>query len=137
MRILPITLLAIAALGFSAAHAADVYRWTDAQGVTHYADTPPEGLKYERVNVRGGTTAAAPEAAATDAATKPATAAAGAQVDANLRAELCRTARRNMETLDSGAAVSMVVNGETRNLSDEEIKAQRADNQRTIEANCD
>ena len=29
------------AFAFAAAHADDVYKWTDAQGVTHYGDKPP------------------------------------------------------------------------------------------------
>jgi hypothetical protein len=46
--------------------ASDVYKWTDEKGVAHYADAPPEGRKYERVNVSSGatTTSAAEEDAA-------------------------------------------------------------------------
>ena len=43
------------ALGLSAAAASaqdPVYTWVDAQGVRHYSQTPPDGVKYETRGVR-------------------------------------------------------------------------------------
>lgn len=52
-----------------ALHAQDpVYTWVDANGVRHYAQTPPEGVKYETRGVRdqavGSEATKAPEPAA-------------------------------------------------------------------------
>src|SRR6516162_5840075 len=54
------TSLLIALVGIAAAaHATDVYKWTDASGVVHYADSePPAEAKAERVHVVGMVTAA-------------------------------------------------------------------------------
>lgn len=36
------------------AHAVDVYRWTDSQGVVHYGDHPPSGVAASTVSVPDG-----------------------------------------------------------------------------------
>lgn len=38
------------------AGAADLYKWKDANGVTHYSESPPAGQKFEarRIDSRGG-----------------------------------------------------------------------------------
>ncbi|MCB1560768.1 MAG: DUF4124 domain-containing protein [Xanthomonadales bacterium] len=36
-------------------YAPAVYRWTDASGVVHLSDSPPEGRPYETVRVRHDT----------------------------------------------------------------------------------
>lgn len=134
MRILPTLVLAVAATGFVAAHAADVYRWTDAKGVTHFSDSPPTDTQYQRVNVRTGTTSASGDAAA-DADAAPASAATGSeQVDA--RAERCRIARRNLDALRTGFATIAGEDGQPRNLTPEEIDQQRDLNERAIADAC-
>jgi len=39
-----------------AAGAADLYKWKDANGVTHYSESPPAGQKFEarRIDAHGG-----------------------------------------------------------------------------------
>jgi len=45
----------IAALALAgAAHAVDVYKWTDSKGVVHYGDRPASGAAAATVNVQGG-----------------------------------------------------------------------------------
>ena len=69
MRFAPFSasiVLAAASLAFApTSDAAEVYKWTDAKGVTHYADAPPEGQKYERMRVGGGATTAIADQAPT------------------------------------------------------------------------
>ena len=43
--------LALALLTASLAGAADIYRWTDAQGNVHFADAPPADVKSERLRM--------------------------------------------------------------------------------------
>ena len=44
-------LLACAVLALALPAAAQVYKWTDSTGKTHYGDKPPEGTKVEQVRV--------------------------------------------------------------------------------------
>jgi hypothetical protein len=44
-------LLALAAALAAPAHAVDVYKWTDRQGVVHYGDRPASGAAAATVNV--------------------------------------------------------------------------------------
>ncbi len=48
-----LALVAAAALCGSA-HAVDVYKWTDSQGVVHYGDHPASGVAVSTVSVPGG-----------------------------------------------------------------------------------
>lgn len=63
-----VVVMLLAALLFPAASAqAQVYKWVDAKGVTHYDDKPPENVKSKEVPLRGAAAAPAP-APAGDAA---------------------------------------------------------------------
>jgi hypothetical protein len=55
---------AVAALLAGAAHAVDVYKWTDSKGVVHYGDRPASGAAAATLNVPGDSLSAADEAAA-------------------------------------------------------------------------
>ena len=106
----------LCALAFAALPAtAALYKWTDENGRTVYGDTPPAGVKAERVN------AAAPPAdpnAVREMATKDAqikarqrsraeeeAKAEKAQADAKAKGERCAQIRGNIQTMRSGAAV--------------------------------
>lgn len=110
---LAVGLCALALVALPAAAA--LYKWTDENGRTVYGDTPPAGVKAERVN------AAAPPAdpnAVRDLATKDAQIKARqrtraeeeaktekAQADAKAKGERCAQIRGNIQTMRSGAAV--------------------------------
>jgi Domain of unknown function (DUF4124) len=47
-------LAAVAMTLAGAAHAVDVYKWTDSQGVVHYGDHPASGAAVSTVSVPGG-----------------------------------------------------------------------------------
>ena len=95
--------------------AAALYKWIDENGRVVYGDTPPAGVKAERVN------AAAPPAdpnAIRDMASKDAqinkrqqaradedAKAEKAQADAKAKSERCAQIRGNVQTLRSDAAV--------------------------------
>jgi hypothetical protein len=63
MKLIPALPLAAAAL-CGAAHAVDVYKWTDSQGVVHYGDHPASGVAASLVSVPGGGVSPEEEAAA-------------------------------------------------------------------------
>lgn len=82
-----------AVLAFAAAPAiaqqtaGEVYKWTDANGVTHYSQTPPASGKYEhRLITSSGTTSPAVAEAAVAAPVNPQCTAARANLTA-LQAE--------------------------------------------------
>lgn len=76
--------------------AGEVYQWTDAKGVTHYSQTPPEQGRYQqRLITSSGT--AAPTAA------EPAAPVENAQ---------CAAARRNLEALKAEGDVMQDSDGD-------------------------
>jgi len=127
MRALPKTLLLpragllvlLCAVG-TLASAQQVYEWKDAKGVTHFADNPPEGVKYEnrRIDNRGSAVQQAPVAAAAED-------------------PQCTVARKNLELLSGSNPVRQDTNGDgkadtdldeagratQRNLAEASIKA--------------
>lgn len=106
---------------------AQAYKWKDAQGVTHYADTPPPGkVKYETVKTNGSAVAPspAPPAPAPAASSPPPPGSPVADNPAN-RARLCEQLRKNMEVLGKEQVVSMDDGkGGTRPLDDAGRKRQ-------------
>lgn len=119
--------LLVFALVFSVGASAsdEVYKWTDANGVTHYADAPPQGNKgkVDRVMLRGGVTSSAPAEPAPKVDTSAKDDASGtAQDSPEARARICREARANMELLQSNYKVSMPTgnDGKPQTLSDEQ-----------------
>lgn len=59
------------ALIATVATAGDLYRWVDAEGRVHYTDSPPPGIKVEKLSIRSRPTD--PTALATDEAKAAAT----------------------------------------------------------------
>ena len=93
--------------------AQSVYQWKDAQGVTHYADSPPAGKTYTNRQIHQNGNTSAPQAA--DDADKSA-------VSSN-----CQIARNNLKQLDSGVAVGIDRDGDGKpdaNLTKEERDTQ-------------
>ncbi len=98
-------LVAVCPLAFGQA-----YKWKDAQGVTHYADSPPPaGTKVEKIKTSGVVAAPADDAAPAPAASTPAAKAAAAGMTDNPanRAKLCEGLRKNKEILDKEQTVSI------------------------------
>jgi hypothetical protein len=137
--------LALAALPVAAA----LYKWTDENGRTVYGDTPPAGVKAERVN------AAAPPAdpnAVREMATKDAqikarqrtraeeeAKAEKAQADAKAKGERCAQIRGNIQTMRSGAAVyKFNEKGEKIYLEGPDREKSIADSQKLLrDLNCE
>jgi hypothetical protein len=108
--------VALCALSLAAAPvSAALYKWTDENGRAVYGDTPPAGVKAEKVNAP--TAPANPNAvrdmAATDAQIKARQRARAeedakaekAQADAKAKLERCAAIRGNIQTMRSTAQV--------------------------------
>lgn len=103
------------------AFAGQVYQWKDANGVTHYSDSPPAGQNYQNRDVRDTSTPAAPTAA------KPV-------VNAN-----CSNARSNLTVLQGQGQVGVDENKDgkaDRNLTAEERTNRTAMAEAAVKTYC-
>lgn len=109
------TCIVTALLVPTALAAADVYRWTDAQGTVHYSDQPHPGA--EAVTVDPGAAAGSPNG---DTANPSRTERA-----AEIRTKQCQKARKRLASLQEAATVTTTgEDGEKRELSaDERVQA--------------
>jgi hypothetical protein len=115
--------LAIGLFATLGASAGDpVYKWKDVQGHYHYAQSPPEGIKYETITASGepsvsqlpltGEPTAEPEPKK-DTVAKADDSSNGTQTPAQIeRQKLCTTAQANATTLNTHATVVGDVNGD-------------------------
>ena len=130
---------------------AEVYKWVDADGVTHYSQQPPEAGAAQEIPVPGPAAAPVPQ---DDATPKPAAAdrrteeltdeirARRAEEDRQQaetdqqRAAACEQMRNNLKTLQERARVRVEENGSYRVLTPEEQAQQIVDLEKRIEENC-
>lgn len=137
-RIATAVLGAFVAMAVSA-QSATVYKWTDDKGVVQYTDAPPEGRKFERMEVGGSGKARAADPAEAEAATPPA---AGEMTPAQRRLDVmkanCATARTNLETLQSGQPVTADLDGDgtPEELDDAGRAKARAAAEEQVRQNC-
>ena len=93
----PSSLIALSLIGLLlslAAHAGEMYKWTDAQGRTHYSDKPPPG-QLEGVEQRE-----LPKAADT------------AKPEPEPESPECQLARKNLTTFQANPVVLMDTDGD-------------------------
>lgn len=128
--------VAIALAGLSGAHAqqaaSEVYQWKDANGVTHYSQTPPAKGAYTQRAINN--TGSAAPIAPTAAAATPTITATGASANPQ-----CTTARSNIATLEGKAAVQQDTDGDgkpDKTLSDAERTSQMELAQAAVKAYC-
>lgn len=116
---------ALAAAVFAGhASAGEVYQWKDANGVTHYSQTPPKQGKYETRSIYHRQQATT----GNDAGAAPAA-----------ESSQCTTARKNIELLQSGAPLRMDSDGDgkpDRDLNDSERAGQLQIAQTVVRVNC-
>lgn len=134
MRLLPLLIVVSLALPAAAAAAEKLYKWTDAEGITHYSDTPPpEDSNFKareiRVDPAPPPVAAAPHAAAASGQE------AGATPTAN---ENCTRVRSNVETLERSEVVRMDLDGDgtSDTLTDAQREQQLEIARRQVEVYC-
>ena len=122
--------------------AAQVYKWVDAQGVTHFGAQPPEGQQATSINT---TIAPAPaaipaklpqvgvdeEQQAIDEKVKKEVAAKEAE-----RKQYCEKMRTNLAQLENNPRLREEVNGEVRRLDENERQKRIAEAKKAIAENC-
>lgn len=131
-----LTLAVICATG----QAAQIYKWVDAQGVTHFDAQPPAGQPAQEIESPKPVPPppAAPvqpeanqEQQAVDAKVKKQVAAQEAK-----RKEYCERQRTNLAQLQNNPRVREEVNGEFRRFTEEERQARIAEVKKSIDDTC-
>lgn len=120
--------------------AAQIYKWVDAQGVTHFDAQPPAGQSAQEIESQKPVTPppAAPvqpdanqEQQAADAKVKKQVAAQDAK-----RKEYCERQHTNLAQLQNNPRVREEVNGEFRRFTEEERQARIAEIKKSIDDTC-
>ena len=136
-------LLAISAT----AMASQVYKWVDAQGVTHFSAQPPQGQEATSIN----TAVPAPKPAASEekkadptfeSIADPKQAAIDEKVKREVaakeaeRKKYCEDVRTNLAQLQNNPRVRVEVDGQMRRLNEDERQARISETQKAITDNC-
>ncbi|WP_226507056.1 MULTISPECIES: DUF4124 domain-containing protein [Pseudomonas] len=128
----------------TSAFAGQIYKWVDAQGVTHFDAQPPAGQNSTPIETRtppAPAPATAPKGSAptgTDDKQKAADAKVKQEVtDAQQRTdEFCDQARTNLAQLTNNPRVRQDVDGELRRLTEEERQAKITETKASIADTC-
>lgn len=137
------------------ASAQTVYKWVDADGITHFSTRPPRGVPAEATPVRlqrslqstedsaDDSSAPSPELLAATELRKQQTeeqAAEDAEVarqNAEMQAAACEKAKARVETYTNARRLyKPLENGEREYLTDDELDAERAKAQREVKELC-
>ena len=123
--------------------AAQVYKWVDAQGVTHFGAQPPQGQQVETVN-----TVTAPAKSTTMPApvVEDETEVDQQSIDRKVKRQVaeqeaerkryCETMRTNLAQLQNNPRVRVEEKVETRRITEEELQARIAETSGKIAENC-
>jgi hypothetical protein len=143
MRRMILTSSLLLALSASAM-ASQVYKWVDAQGVTHFGAQPPQGQQATTIN-----TATPPAKTAEPAATPTLESSADpeqAAIDEKVKQEIatqeaerkkyCQSVRTNLAQLENNPRVRVEVDGEVRRLNEEERQQRISEAKQAIAKNC-
>ena len=136
----------------TSAMAGQVYKWVDAQGVTHFGAQPPDGQEATSVNT--SVAKPSPSLPILDSeieqqrAPLPASNPVGDQkaIDEKVKAEVatqeaerrkyCDTVRTNLAQLQNNPRLRAEVSGEVRRLTEEERQSRIKDAEKAISENC-
>ena len=120
--------------------AAQIYKWVDAQGVTHFDAQPPQGQQ--------ATTVVTPSSSVSQPATVPGNNAIGNQQEIDNRVKkqvaeqqaqlkaFCVQARTNLAQLQNNPRLREDVEGEMRRLTDQQRQERISETQKQIAQNC-
>lgn len=137
-------LLVLSAIMLTLPVSAEIYRWTDDAGNTHFGSNPPTGMNAEPVTTgRTNTVETSSEQSAEKDAEKEAKSADQQSKQKpdpkrkEIRQQNCEAAREALTTLDQNARVQVMEDGERRYLSPEEKAAERERFETIRDENCD
>ena len=128
----------------ASAMASQVYKWVDAQGVTHFGAQPPQGQQATTINT------AAPPPKIAEPATAPSFESIAdpeqAAIDEKVKREIaiqeaerkkyCQSVRTNLAQLENNPRVRVEVDGQVRRLNEEERQQRISEAKQAIGENC-
>ncbi|MCQ4321383.1 DUF4124 domain-containing protein [Stutzerimonas stutzeri] len=123
--------------------AAQVYKWVDAEGVTHFGAQPPQGQPTETLN----TAVAPPKPGVTEStASEQSGESEQRDIDRKVKRQVaeqeaerqryCTTLRTNLAQLQNNPRVRVEEDGGTRRLNEEERQARIGETRQKIADNC-
>lgn len=138
-----IAILSTALFFSSMLSAGNVYKWTDADGVTHYGDKKPANYQAESIRMRSRADATTEqkteeEKEKTKTSTtksEPKSPSLSPEIVAEMK-KSCEEARKNLQVIAENARIRMEVEGEIRYLSPEEISAQKSRLEDIVKKTC-
>lgn len=148
-NITKLTVSAVALLLTVAAGAAqaEIYKWTDKQGVQHYSEQPPASSNYEKVKPNYAPAATPPATQPKDQPqsdpkkTDPERALQEQKYKeeaARVRQQNCETVQQRLADLESSPRITIKdTDGTLKRLSDDERQAKITDTQELIKKYCD
>lgn len=127
------------------AMAGSIYKWVDAQGVTHFGTKPPQGVQAEPINP------VVPQPSSTPQRAQPSREESSSDkqqdVEKDVKAKIeedqaalesyCLQVRTNLVQLQNNPRVRLEEEGELRRLTEEERQAKIEEAQKAISENCD
>lgn len=141
------TMALILAMAPAMINAATVYKWTDADGVTHFGDRQPTGTQAEQIRVKSGQPSSAnthssaqqqlkemekrQQAASEESNETDAAVTRQAQRKTN-----CDAAQQNLEIISNNARIRITEDGEQRFLTPDEVSQQKQTYEDIVEQNC-
>ncbi|KRW58645.1 DUF4124 domain-containing protein [Pseudomonas sp. TTU2014-080ASC] len=127
--------------------AAQVYKWVDAQGVTHFGAQPPQGQQATSINVsvpQPKQAHATPQT--TPAANESNVDADQAAIDKKVKAEVaaneaerkqyCQDARVNLSQLENNPRLRIEIDGVVTRIDEDERQKRISDLRKSISENC-
>ncbi|HZJ95127.1 MAG TPA: DUF4124 domain-containing protein [Thiopseudomonas sp.] len=129
------------------ASAAPIYKWVDAQGVTHFASEPPANQKAESINTPRFQPTPAPKQATPDTAINNSKSSKiQADIDREVRQQVaeetaalkkyCTQVRYNLAQLKNNPRILTEIAGETVPLSEEERQARISKLKKALAERC-
>ena len=121
--------------------AAQIYKWVDAQGVTHFDAQPPAGQQVQQIDVQKPPPPPPPAA-------KPAVDPNAGQkaIDDKVRKqvaeqeakrkEICDTLRTNLAQLQINSRVRLQVGSDVRRMTEEERQEQLTQTKKALDESC-
>jgi uncharacterized protein (DUF2126 family) len=136
-------LLALVLLLVAPLVSAQVYKWVDAKGTTHFSETPPPaGTKYSQVNVAASDGDAASSSSASAPAAVPNTSSDNSDQSQTIadtpenRAKLCTQLKGSINTLSGSAPVVEQQDGQQTLLNADQRKQQLDASQSQYQLYC-
>ncbi|MBA1232834.1 DUF4124 domain-containing protein [Pseudomonas viridiflava] len=134
---------ALAMAASASSQAAPIYKWVDAQGITHFDAQPPAGKEAQQINVQTPVPASrSPSSSAPERSDAAEQRAVDDKVKGQLKAqeakleENCENLRTNLAQLRNNPRVREQVGGEVRRLTEENRKTRIEETEKAISEYC-